>query len=116
MAMTLPEGYTAENHIERLQHCDNEGYIMLMLKEGEIVAFAELYQLDAVPNYPVYPYPKSVESGRYLYCYSCCIKDGYKSMKTVNALKDMAKRVFNKCDYLVYHRPKHNFRLKIERF
>lgn len=99
-----------ENHILRLGHASRFGHILSLKKEGELVAYAEVYVLDRIPTHPVIPLPVNVLGGKYLYCYAAVCKRNH-----IRELIKLGKRTFPQCEFIVYHRLKRNNQLKIER-
>lgn len=107
LAKRLP---TDEDPIPRLDHVHKNGHFLYLKISGQLKGYAELYVLNDVPEYPVIPWPKNEQGGKFLYCFAAVCEKGY-----IKDLIDMAKRTFKDCKYLCYHRHKRGNALHIER-
>lgn len=99
-----------EDHEARLEHVLKHGHILLLVKDGTLKGYAELFVMDHIPDHPAVPYPVSVKNGDYLYCFAAVCDQGY-----IKELITMVKNTFKNCKFLIYHRHKKDNKLHIER-
>lgn len=110
----ISEVITDEEHRKRIQHCDENGAIIILKEGSKIIGYAEIYTLDKVPDWPVEPWPVSQKGGQYLYCWYTFVDQEYRKSKALTEMIQIARASFN-CKWLCYHRDKYNHRLKVVR-